>query len=77
MIITKSKEDKNMIRKPIRNTTSPKQTKPRVFDALINTDDGEIFLEVKNAKQTEVIRLVDVLSQIEEAKRAAEVGSKS
>ena len=66
-----------MIRKPIRNTTSPKQTKPRVFDALINTDDGEIFLEVKNAKQTEVIRLVDVLSQIEEAKRAAEVGSKS
>ena len=77
MIITKSKEDKNMIRKPIRNTTSPKQTKPRVFDALINTDDGEVFLEVKNAKQTEVIRLVDVLSQIEEAKRAAEVGSKS
>ena len=66
-----------MIRKPIRNTTSPKQTKPRVFDALINTDDGEVFLEVKNAKQTEVIRLVDVLSQIEEAKRAAEVGSKS
>jgi len=66
-----------MIRKPIRNTTSPKQTKPRVFDALINTDDGEIFLEVKNAKQTEVIRLVDVLSQIEEAKRAAEVGSKN
>ena len=77
MIITKSKEDKNMIRKPIRNTTSPKQTKPRVFDALINTDDGEIFLEVKNAKQTEVIRLVDVLSQIEEAKRAAEAGIKS
>jgi len=66
-----------MIRKPIRNTTSPKQTKPRVFDALINTDDGEIFLEVKNAKQTEVIRLVDVLSQIEEAKRAAEAGIKS
>ena len=66
-----------MIRKPIRNTTSPKQTKPRVFDALINTDDGEIFLEVKNAKQTEVIRLVDVLSQIEEAKRSAEAGTKS
>ena len=75
MINTKSKEDKNMIRKPIRNTTSPKQTKPRVFDALINTDDGEIFLEVKNAKQTEVIRLVDVLSQIEEAKRKAASGS--
>lgn len=66
-----------MIRKPIRNTTSPKQTKPRVFDALINTDDGEVFLEVKNAKQTEVIRLVDVLSQIEEAKRAAKAGTKS
>ena len=77
MMITKSKEDKNMIRKPIRNTTSPKQTKPRVFDALINTDDGEVFLEVKNAKQTEVIRLVDVLSQIEEAKRSAEAGIKS
>lgn len=66
-----------MIRKAIRNTTSPKQTKPRVFDALISTDDGEVFLEVKNAKQTEVIRLVDVLSQIEEAKRAAEAGTKS
>ena len=66
-----------MIRKPIRNTTSPKQTTPRVFDALINTDDGEVFLEVKNAKQTEVIRLVDVLSQIEEAKRSAEAGIKS
>ena len=66
-----------MIRKPIRNPTRPTQTTPRVFDALNNTDDGEIFLEVKNAKQTEVIRLVDVLSQIEEAKRAAEAGIKS
>jgi len=56
-------------RQPIRNTSSPKATKPRVFDALIEGD--EIFLEVKNAKQHEIIRLCDVLSQVDDAKRCA------
>ena len=60
-----------LIRKPIRNTSSNKDTKPRVFDALIDTDDGEIYLELKSAKQKEVVRLCDVLSQIEQAKRQA------
>ena len=47
------------------------EKKPRVFDALIDTDDGEIYLELKSAKQKEVVRLCDVLSQIEQAKRQA------
>ncbi len=50
-------------RQPIRNTASPKETKPRVFDALIDGDD--VYLEVKNAKERELIRLRDVLAQIE------------
>ena len=58
-----------IFRQPNRNTASPKETKPRVFDALIEGD--EVFLEVKNAKQHEIIRLCDVLSQVEEAKRRA------
>lgn len=51
-------------RQPIRNTASPKETKPRVFDALIDGDD--VYLEVKNAKERELIRLRDVLAQIED-----------
>ena len=43
----------------------------QVFDALIDTADGEIYLELKNAKQKEVVRLCDVLAQIEQAKRKA------
>lgn len=58
-----------LIRQPIRNTSSNKDTKPRVFDALI--EDDEVYLEVKNAKQREIVRLADVLRQIEEARRAA------
>ena len=58
-----------MIRQPIRNTASPKETKHRVFDALIDGDD--VYLEVKNAKEREIIRLYDVLSQVEDAKRHA------
>lgn len=65
-----SKEDMYMIfRQPIRNIASPKETKPRVFDALIDGDD--VYLEVKNAKEREIIRLCDVLSQVEDAKRRA------
>ena len=58
-----------LIRQPIRNTSSNKDTKPRVFDALI--EDDEAYLEVKNAKQREIVRLTDVLRQIEESRRAA------
>ena len=60
-----------LIRQPIRNNTTLAEKKPRVFDALIDTADGEIYLELKNAKQKEVVRLCDVLAQIEQAKRKA------
>ena len=61
-----------LIRQPIRNTTTLGEKKPRVFDALIDTADGEIYLELKNAKQKEIVRLCDVLAQIEQAKRQAD-----
>ena len=61
-----------LIRQPIRNNTTLGEKKPRVFDALIDTADGEIYLELKNAKQKEVVRLCDVLAQIEQAKRKAD-----
>ena len=60
-----------LIRQPIRNNTTLGEKKPRVFDALIDTADGKIYLELKNAKQKEVVRLCDVLAQIEQAKRKA------
>ena len=59
-----------LIRKPIRNTSSDKDSKPRIFDALI--EDDEVYLEIKNAKQREIVRLTDVLRQIEEARRKAQ-----
>ena len=59
----------NMIRQPIRNNASSKEIKPRVFDALIEGD--EVYIEVKQAKDRELIKLCDVLSQIEAAKRKA------
>lgn len=62
-----------IFRQPIRNTASTKETKPRVFDALIDGD--EVYIEVKQAKDREVIRLCDVLAQIEEAKRRASSNS--
>ena len=62
-----------MIRQPIRNISSSKQIKPRVFDALIEGD--EVYIEVKQAKGRELIRLCDVLAQIEAAKRKAASGS--
>ena len=61
-----------LIRQPIRNNTTLGEKKPRVFDALIDTADGEIYLELKNAKQKEVVRLCDVLAQIDQAKRKAD-----
>ena len=59
-----------LIRQPIRNTSSDKDSKPRIFDALI--EDDEVYLEIKNAKQREIVRLTDVLRQIEEARRKAQ-----
>ena len=38
-----------LIRQPIRNNRTIGEKKPRVFDALIDTDDGEIYLELKSA----------------------------
>ena len=58
-----------LIRQPIRNNNSTKEAKPRVFDALI--DENEVYLEIKNAKQREIVRLTDVLRQIEDAQRKA------
>ena len=60
------------IRHPIRNTSIV--SKPRVFDAIIDGD--EVYLEVKNAKQREIIRLTDVLRQVEAAKRSAKPTNK-
>ena len=60
-----------LIRQPIRNNTTQREKKPRIFDALIDTADGEVYLELKNAKQKEVVRLCDVLAQIEQARRDA------
>ena len=60
------------VRQPIRNTASA--SKPRVFDAIIDGD--EVYLEVKNAKQREIIRLTDVLRQVEAAKRSAKPTNK-
>lgn len=48
-----------MIRQPIRNISSNKQIKPRVFDALIEGE--EVYIEVKQAKERELIRLCDVV----------------
>ncbi len=55
-----------MQRIEIRNRNSNRPMKPRVFDALID-DDGEIFFESKVNKHLEVISLIDVMKQIEEA----------
>lgn len=55
-----------MQRIQIRNRSSKKPVKPRVFDALI--DGNTVFLEVKNGKASEIISLDDVLSQIDLAK---------
>ena len=38
-----------MIRQPIRNNSSTKPVKPRVFDAIIDGD--EVYLESKQGKE--------------------------
>ena len=62
------KKVKKVIRKEIRNRTSPKSVKPRVFDASIDPEGGKVYLEVKGKNnQIERIDLDDVVAQINEA----------
>ncbi len=57
-----------MKRVPIRDLRSPKQIKPRVFDALIGQE--QVLLDVKDSKKGNVIiPLDDVLQQINSAKQ--------
>ena len=42
-----------MIRQPIRNNSSTKPVKPRVFDAIIDGD--EVYLESKQGKEREFL----------------------
>lgn len=51
-----------MTRVPIRNNSSERTIKPRVFDAII--DGNRVFLEVKVGKWNERIVLKDALDQI-------------
>lgn len=56
------------IKKEIRNRTSPKSVKPRVFDACIDPEEGKVYLEIKGKnKQIERVDLDDVVAQINEA----------
>ncbi len=62
-------EGKALIKKEIRNSSSEKKVKPRLFDVVI--DHGQVYFEVKNTK-TKVIekaRMEDIMRQIEEARR--------
>lgn len=57
-----------MLRVPIRDLSSPREVKPRVFDALICED--KILLDVKDSKKgNTIIPLADVLVQISEAEK--------
>lgn len=57
-----------MKRVPIRDLRSPKEVKPRVFDALIEPE--RVLLDVKDSKKGNVIiPLDDVLQQIDSAKQ--------
>lgn len=47
----------------IRNISSPKENKPRLFDFLVD-DDGKTYFEVKLKKTCEKILLSDVFAQI-------------
>ena len=58
------------MRVAIRNPRSARDVKPRVFDVLIR-DDGDIDIEVKNGRSSEVIALAEVLEQITKAKEMA------
>ena len=56
-----------MKRVPIRDLRSPKEVKPRVFDALIEPE--RVLLDVKDSRKGNVvIPLDDVLKQIDAAR---------
>lgn len=55
-----------MTKVEIRNRKSPKQVKPRLFDAIVD-DDKKITFEVKKNGNIERIPLEDVYKQIDEA----------
>lgn len=58
------------MKQPIRDLHSPKPTKPRFCDVIVD-NDGRIFLEKKTDKKTyEKILWDDVVYQVEAAKAA-------
>lgn len=63
-----------MVKKPVRNLHSTKQTPPRVFDVIV--EDGKVDLEVKTDKNKyETIPWEDVVYQVEAAKKSASATS--
>ncbi|MGI6235600.1 MAG: hypothetical protein ACOYI6_10180 [Christensenellales bacterium] len=55
-----------MKRYKIRNLNSPQETKPRVFDIIL--EDDQVFFEVKQEKRRERVSFEDVIEQIKAAK---------
>ena len=55
-----------MKRYKIRNPNSPQETKPRVFDIIL--EDNQVFFEVKQEKRRERVSFTDVIEQIKAAK---------
>jgi len=57
-----------MKRFEIRNLSSPKEVKPRVFDIVLDEDD-EAYIEVKlKNKDCERVKLNEVMEQIRKIK---------
>ena len=57
-----------MKRFEIRNLSSPKEVKPRVFDIVLDEDD-EAYIEVKlKSKDCERVKLDEVMDQIRKIK---------
>lgn len=55
-----------MKRYKIRNPNSLQETKPRVFDIIL--EDDQVFFEVKQEKRRERVSFEDVIEQIKAAK---------
>ena len=55
-----------MKRYTIRNLNSSLETKPRVFDIVL--EEGRVFFEVKQEKRRERVSFEDVIEQIKAAK---------
>ncbi len=59
------------VQQPIRNNSSNRNVKPRVCDVLID-DNDKVYLDFKGAdKKHQVVLLIDVLKQVEEAMQKA------